>query len=735
MPLARIPLANQIESRQPNLSRDSRSVNVLFEGDGDRTRIIKRPGLGQLACTPALPTGTGQGLFSWYNRILVVISNTVYSVSNGVREILGTIVGDGTKPLSFTKTANETNIAFHDGNNLYNITKSGLVVSQPISSDHLVSTTVTNGGGTYNQTATVTITIASPCVVSHATHGLIAGQGVRFTTAAYLPTGIVAGTTYAVASAGLTAGSYQLVTTGLTPTAINTSGVQLGPHTVHVSPTVTFSNPPTPSNRATGTAVVYNNRVTEIVLSAVGIGYTVVPTCTLSAPTTAGVTATGTVITRSDRELSIVSSISITNGGGFYVDPPLVSFALINPSLVIEHIHAAGYAVLTNGVVTSVVITTGGAVAPITPFLSSVLPVPWTVSFTAPASVTATATANVASSTISGPYAYGIEYMDGYVFIMGTNSRIYASALEDPTSWDGTYVAAASDPDLGVALVRHLNYLIAFGQWSTDFYYNAGNTTGSPLAVNKQAKLTLGCANGASVAKVEQSILWVSNSLTQGRSVYLMNGLSPQKVSTRHIDKYLNKDSMLNVHSYCMRMAGHTLYVLTLKDSDVTFVFDIDEQVWYQWTSQTGSIESYFKYLFFTGHVEYVPDLYLQHETNGLLYTMSADYYKDAGEDIWFRSVSGNLDSGTNKRKFITRAEVIGDKISGNVSVRHTDDDYQTWSSYRTVNLINRRPVLYQLGNTRRRAWEVFSSADIPIRLEALELDFDIGETGGGQEG
>ena len=49
--------------------------------------------------------------------------------------------------------------------------------------------------------------------------------------------------------------------------------------------------------------------------------------------------------------------------------------------------------------------------------------------------------------------------------------------------------------------------------------------------------------------------------------------------------------------------------------------------------------------------------------------------------------------------------------------------------------LSDKRPILYQYGEARRRAWEVFSSDSIPIRLSALEIEFDIGEQGQGQQG
>lgn len=78
---------------------------------------------------------------------------------------------------------------------------------------------------------TVTITIASPGVVTWPNHGLTTDCVVKFTTTGALPTGLTAGTAYYVIP--LDANSFKVCTTagGKNGTAINTSGTQSGTHT------------------------------------------------------------------------------------------------------------------------------------------------------------------------------------------------------------------------------------------------------------------------------------------------------------------------------------------------------------------------------------------------------------------------------------------------------------------------------------------------------------------------
>jgi hypothetical protein len=88
-------------------------------------------------------------------------------------------------------------------------------------------------GPAWVNTATVTMTIASPCVVTWTGHGLVEGAPVIFTTSGALPTGITAGTTYYVGRSPGT-NTFNLATSAANAAAgtfVNTSGTQSGTQT------------------------------------------------------------------------------------------------------------------------------------------------------------------------------------------------------------------------------------------------------------------------------------------------------------------------------------------------------------------------------------------------------------------------------------------------------------------------------------------------------------------------
>lgn len=78
---------------------------------------------------------------------------------------------------------------------------------------------------------TVTITIASPGVITWRSHNLTSDSVVKFTTSGALPTGLATGTAYYVIP--VTANTFQVCTIagGKNGTPINTSGTQSGTHT------------------------------------------------------------------------------------------------------------------------------------------------------------------------------------------------------------------------------------------------------------------------------------------------------------------------------------------------------------------------------------------------------------------------------------------------------------------------------------------------------------------------
>lgn len=137
---------------------------------------------------------------------------------------------------------------------------------------------------------------------------------------------------------------------------------------------------------------------------------------------------------------------------------------------------------------------------------------------------------------------------------------------------------------------------------------------------------------------------------------------------------------------------------------------------------------------------------YLLDRQKGNVYTLDSDAERD-DSGILVHPLSGTTrddsfidctirtprwDAANNLRKFVSRAELIGDITTSDVVIRYSDDDYQTWTPYRKVKLIDERPRLSRQGSTRKRAYQVSMPYDIGLndrlcRFSSLELFYKQG--------
>lgn len=450
------------------------------------------------------------------------------------------------------------------------------------------------------------------------------------------------------------------------------------------------------------------------------------------------------------------------------------------------------------GTSTPTTTTTTNPITPATGTISATLATaPTGTSFTftiagSPATpATGTITASIVKSTVPG-----IAYLDGYFFVMDTYGVIYNSDIDDPTSWKGLgYTTAQNETGAGVAISKSLNYVVAFKEWSTEFFYDAKNPIGSPLSPVDNGFTQVGCASGTSLTLCDGNLVWLSQVRQRGRSVHVMAGTEQQKISTPDVERILNADTLSTVYAYGLKVDGHPLYVLTLVYSNITLVYDFQSQTWAQWSSltigssksvasitrsgttatvttsaahgiadgaavkisgatqtdyngyfqaayisatsfsiqvanspatpATGTIlaypytESYFK---FTKYADCNGANNLLHESIGDLYTMYSTVYQDALSPISVGDRTQKIDNGTEAVKTLNRMTVVGDIVDSNAMVRWSDDDYQTWVSYRTFSLNRINPQIRRLGSFRRRAFEFKHVANTALRIESFEL-------------
>lgn len=322
----------------------------------------------------------------------------------------------------------------------------------------------------------------------------------------------------------------------------------------------------------------------------------------------------------------------------------------------------------------------------------------------------------------------GIAYLDGTTYVMDASGRIYGSAIDSQMSWDPLNVIVAQGASgNGVALTKSLSYVIALKQWSIDFFYDAGNATGSPLSRYEGPGLSIGCAGAFTVQAADNLVFWVGQTRGGGYSVMRLEKLAAKNIATPAIAKLLRRFGVGSASSTCMAISGHLFYILTLIDEadTLTLVYDDTESVWYLWSSP-GSTSWPIREISLATSAGGAVELFGQHSSNGSTVLIDQELYADLTVPFSVDIYTPNFDGGTRLKKYLHRLDVVGDQVAGStLAIRHNGKDYvgTAWSNYRYVDLGQERPNLTDCGTFRRRAYHFHHQQDLPFRIKAAELD------------
>ncbi len=319
----------------------------------------------------------------------------------------------------------------------------------------------------------------------------------------------------------------------------------------------------------------------------------------------------------------------------------------------------------------------------------------------------------------------GWAFVDDTLYVMAPFANIWGSDLNDVLTWPADNVIVARiEPDRGVALAKQLVYVIAFKESSTEVFYDAGNATGSPLARVAGAKVNWGCANADSIREIDGALFWLSTNRSASIQVMKMDNLRIDIVSTPAIERLLGEADISAVYSWTLKYEGHRWYVVTLVNENLTLVYDLTTGLWAQWTDMEGNYLPIVDSTYKTSTAQTI----LQHETDGWLYVVDSANVEDWNGPITVDIYTPNYDAGTARDKTITCIYPDASQLLGSIlQVRYSDDDYQTWSQFRTIDLGIRKPSSRDWGVFKRRALNLRHQSPTRFRIKSLDLQMDIG--------
>lgn len=204
-------------------------------------------------------------------------------------------------------------------------------------------------------------------------------------------------------------------------------------------------------------------------------------------------------------------------------------------------------------------------------------------------------------------------FLDGYLFLAKTGTGdIYNSDLNDPAAWTaGNYISTEVFPDDIQALVKVNNYLLAVGTQSCEYFYDAANATGSPMARYEGSTLPFGTPYPNSIAASKNTIMMLANNNDGELCFKLIEDFKhtevPAMAVLQILQRKINTGTVTpdTVRACWVRQTGNLLYVFNFNGNDRTSaansvnntpVFSTQAQVWctFSYNNDGKSFPAYF---------------------------------------------------------------------------------------------------------------------------------------------
>lgn len=288
-------------------------------------------------------------------------------------------------------------------------------------------------------------------------------------------------------------------------------------------------------------------------------------------------------------------------------------------------------------------------------------------------------------------------YLDGRLFIMdATNKRIYQSGDNNVTTWGASeYITVQSSGETTAGIARVGSRIAALCAASIEFFYNAGNPSGSVLTSQKELFRRIGVSGGSATEASSIVPVYVYSGDTvfflgtvggQSRGVYAMTGAEITKISTPEIDRQISRSASSVywiISAFHDRGRNYVCVAETITPYR-QFFGCLETGMWSEgamttrWVVLCGGIVAY------TGNATTDTSMVFgvsSEGTGGLIYRLQRDVYTDNGTAFTLSCQTSKQDFGTENLKTVKNVALLGTDIQSAINYLNLDGSSGCYAS------------------------------------------------------
>lgn len=365
--------------------------------------------------------------------------------------------------------------------------------------------------------------------------------------------------------------------------------------------------------------------------------------------------------------------------------------------------------------------------------------------------------------------AHGAVTLDNYGFVLDVNGVIWQSDFGDPTSWNALdFIEAERESDKGVFITKHHDQIVVIGADTIEFFYNAGNATGSTLSRRQDVSYRTGSIGSNATFASGDIIYFLGLEKNGSMGLYSIENFTLSKKSNMSMDRALTNLGLESSYEYILTFSlvnDHYLVFISgatsgtgsnseaVWDNQITYVYDATTNFWEKFQFNGKAVTGFPVMALSDRTRANIRSATLLLSTGDILTTANTlepqdgvtstnyfeedflvdnDDYVEAGSassstNISIEIITPEWDGGTTTRKYAHYMSLVGTLVSqgigdDNISISWSDDHGTTYTTARSLSTDMLRK-LTRCGSFRRRMHKIAYSGADTLRIEEIELE------------
>lgn len=353
--------------------------------------------------------------------------------------------------------------------------------------------------------------------------------------------------------------------------------------------------------------------------------------------------------------------------------------------------------------------------------------------------------------------AKGGAVLNKTLYVPTTNGELWNSDTEDPTAWASTdFIEAEINTDGGVMAYLHNEHIAYFGNRSIEFFYDAANTTGSPLNVRQDISYDIGAADRHSAWADADQVFFIGITSSGDAGVYRLTKFALDKISENDLDSLLTTGLTTNniqLVGSGFSAGGRSFYILTLYYVSAGSISQVASYVydstggWSVWELEHSGINDFplvawtqgvqtraGQGILANGDIVTVNDDFNPVDSTEASAYVADGYVADGyvveiegtGANINMEIITGSGDFKTRNVKYQSELRLVHTATStaDTITVQWSDNGNNNYNTGRTLDLSNLNSRLTRCGRFRTRNFKLTYNGSNKQEIEAIEGEF-----------